>query len=125
MRQRDQVEAVSSALTPKLSANHQFELFAIDELGNGQPSNGNDELGPKNFDFVSHPGRTVANFIRRRHAIRASRRLSRKTAADRGKINFRADVSLIHSAKLIEPTKKGLPGGVSERPLQSGLARAW
>src|SRR5438876_9360358 len=121
MRKRNYIEVVPGTLNAKFAADYFFQLRAIDELRDSQPADRNDETRPQNFDFMSHPGRTVANFVWSRNAISATRIFSGKTAADRCEINFRTDCSLIHPTEFFEPTEKRLAGGVRKRSLQHRL----
>src|SRR5437764_14404416 len=76
----------------------------------------------QNFYLFVHPGRTVANFVRRRDAISSTGRFAGKAATDGGEINGRSHGSFVHSAKLLEPTEECLPSRMRERPVQSRLA---
>src|SRR6266480_4698581 len=121
MRKWNHVEVVPGTLNAKFAADYFFQLRAIDELRDSQPADRNDETRPQNFDFMSHPGRTVANFVRSRNAISAARIFSGKAAADRCKINFGTDGSLIHPTEFFEPPKKSLASCVRKRSLQHRL----
>src|SRR2546430_8550229 len=121
MRKRNYIEVVPGTLNAKFAADYFFQLRAIDELRDSQPADGNDERRPQNFDLTIHPGRAVANFVRRRNAISAARIVSGKTAADRCEINFGTDGSLIHPTKFFEPPKKSLASCVRKRSLQHRL----
>src|SRR4029453_11361189 len=117
MRKRNAVEAMPGTLNAKFATDHFFQLRAIDELRNSQPTDGNDKAWPQNFDFIIHPGRAVVNFVRSRNAICAARIFSGKTAADRCEINFRTDCSFVHPAEFFEPPKKRLASGMRTRSL--------
>src|SRR5438094_7023009 len=121
MRKRNYIEVVPGTLNAKFAADYFFQLRAIDELRDSQPADRNDETRPQNFDFMSHPGRTVANFVRSRNAISAARIFSGKAAADRCEINFGTDCSLIHPTEFFEPPKKSLASCVRKRSLQHRL----
>src|SRR5689334_158981 len=111
-------------MSTKFSTDYLVQLFALHKLTDGQSTDRNNQTGSKDFNFVVHPGRTVENFIGRRYSIGPSRRFSRETSADRGKINLGADFWLGRSAKSFEPAKKRLAGSVSKWPLQCRFARA-
>ena len=123
MRKRNHVEAMPGTLNAKFAADHFFQLRTIDELRDSQPTDGNNEARPQNFDFIIHPGRAVANFVRSRNAIRAARIFSGKTATDRCEINFRSDCSFVHPAEFFEPAKKCLASGMRKRSLQNRFPR--
>ncbi len=123
MRKRNHVEAMPGTLNAKFAADHFFQLRRIDELRDSQPTDGNDEARPQNFDFIVHPGRAVANFVRSRNAIRAARIFSGKTAANRCEINFRTDCRFVHPAKFFEPPKKRFASGMRKRSLQNRFPR--
>jgi hypothetical protein len=74
------------------------------------------------LDFIIHPGRAIANLIRRRNTIAAARVFSGKTSADRREINLRANGSFIHSARFFEPAEKRFASSVRKRPLQNGFS---
>jgi hypothetical protein len=123
MRKRDHVETVPCALNTKSAADHFFQLRAVDELHNSQSAYRNNQTRPQNFDFIIHPGRAIADFIRSRNAICAARILSGKTTADGGEINFRTNCSFVHPAEFFEPPKKRLTSCVRKRSLQNRFAR--
>ena len=123
MRKRNHVEAMPGTLNAKFAADHFFQLRTIDELCDSQPTDGNNEARQQNFDFIIHPGRAVANFVRSRNAIRAARIFSGKTAANRCEINFGTDCSFVHPAKFFEPPKKRLTSGMRKRSLQNRFPR--
>lgn len=124
MRQRNYVKVLSRACDPEFSADYFFQFLAVDELHDGQSADWNDKARPQNSDLIVDPRRAVANFIRRRNAIRTAGILTRKAAAYCSEINFRANSSLIHSAKLFEPAKKRFASSVRKWPLQQRLPRA-
>ena len=123
MRKRNHVEEVPGALNTKSAADHFLQFRAVDELHDSQPTHGNNEARPQYFDFIIHPGRAVANLIRRRNAICAARVFSGKTAADRCEVNFRSDRGFIHPAEFLEPAKKCLASGMRKRSLQNRFPR--
>lgn len=123
MRKRYHVETLPRTRDAKLSPDHFFQLCAVDELHDGQPTDWNHEARLQNFDFPIHPRRAVANLIRSRNAICPTRILSGKTAADGCEINSRSDRGFIHPAKFFEPAKKCLPCGMRERSLQDRFSR--
>ena len=88
MRQGNYLKAMPGACDPEFSANHFLQFFAVDELLNRQPADGNDETWLQDSDLIVHPRRAIANFVRRRNAIGAAGILPRKTAADCREINF-------------------------------------
>jgi len=124
MRKRNHVEGVSCSLDTKPAADHSFQLRAIDELRDSQPTDGNDEARPQNFDFIIHPGRAIANLLRSRNTICTARIFSGKTAADRGEIDFRSDGGFVHPAEFFEPAKKRLASCMRKRSLQNWLSWA-
>ncbi len=119
MRKRNHVEAMPGTLNTKFAADHFFQLRRIDELRDSQPTDGNDEARPQNFDFVIHPGSAVANFVRSRNAICAARIFSGKTAANGGEINFRPNRGFVYAAEFFEPAEKCLASGMRKRSLQN------
>jgi len=118
MRKRNHVEAMPGTLGAKPAADHFFQLRTIDELRDSQSTDRNDEARSQNFDFIIHPGSTVANFVRSWNAICAARIFSGKTTADRCEINFRTDCRFVHPAEFFEPPKKRLTSGMGKRSLQ-------
>ncbi len=123
MREWNQIENVTRSPRPKLSADHLLQFLAFNELTNCQSADRNDQSRFQNLDFFIQPRRTIANFVRRRDPIRAAGGFARKTSADRGEINLRADNGFVHPAKNLEPAKKGPTRGVRKRPFQGWLAR--
>src|SRR5262249_39300310 len=123
MRQRNQVEAVARMHDAKFAANYLFQFCTVDELHDRKSADGNNETRLQNPNLTIHPQRAVANFIRRRDAIRATGILAGETAADGGKIDLRSNGGFVHSAKFFEPTKKRFAGGVRKRSLQRRFPR--
>jgi hypothetical protein len=124
MRKRNHIETVPCALNTKFAANDFFQLRAIHELHDSQPTNWNNQARSQNFDFMIHPRRAVANLVRSRNAICAARILSGKTSADSGEINFRSNCGFVHPAELLEPPEKRLSSCMRERSLQNRFPRA-
>ena len=124
MRQRNQIEAVARMHDAKFVANYVLQFCAVDELHDRQSADGNNETRLQNPDLIIQPQRTVANLIRRRHAVAAAGIFAGKTATDGGEIDFRSNGSFVHSAKLFEPTEKRFPGSVREWSFQRGLSRS-
>jgi hypothetical protein len=123
MREWNQIESVIRPAGPKLSADHLLQFLAFNELTNCQSADRNDQTRFQNLDFFIQPGRTIANFVRRRDPIRAAWGFTWKTSADRREINLRADNGFVHPAKILEPAKKSPTRGVRKRPFQRWLAR--
>jgi hypothetical protein len=124
MRKRNHVESVSRPFSSKSVTDYVFQFHAINELHNSQPAQGNNEAWPQNLDFIVHPGRAVADFIRRRNTVCAAGILSGKATAHRCEINFRSNRGFVHTAEFFEPAEKGLPSSVRERPLQNRFSRS-
>src|SRR6266480_1349731 len=124
MRQRNQIELMKRALDVKFPANHFFQFRAIHELSDSESANWNNKSRAQNCDFIVQPGRTIVNFVGRRHPIRPARIFSGKASADRGEINCRSDGCFIHSAELFEPAEKRLASGVREWSLQNWFSRS-
>jgi hypothetical protein len=122
MRQGNYLKAVPGACDPEFSANHFLQFFAVDELHDSQPADGNDETWLQDLNLIVHPRRTVANLIRRRHAISTAGIFPRKTPTDCCEINFRSNSGLIHPAEFFEPAEKSFTCGMREWPLQSWLS---
>ena len=117
MRQGNYLKAMPGACDPEFSANHFLQFFAVDELLNRQPADGNDETWLQDLNLITHPRRTVANLIRDRNAIRAGGIFSGKTPTDRCEINLRSNCGLIHPAEFFEPPEKSFTCGMRELPL--------
>jgi hypothetical protein len=124
MRQRNQIEVVIRALDAKFATDHFFQFPAIDTLRDGQTSDRNYEQRLEDLDFIIHPGRAIANLIRRRNTIAAARIFSGKASTDRREINPRANSGFIHSARFFEPAEKRFASGMRKRPLQNGFSGA-
>src|SRR5438105_5158038 len=124
MRKRNHVESALRALDAKFAADHFLQFRTIDELRDSQPPDRNDETRSQDFARVIHPQRAVANLVRSRDPICAARILSGKTPADRCEINFRSNRGFIHPAKLFEPAKKCLTGGVRKWSSQNRFSRS-
>jgi hypothetical protein len=118
MRQRDQIKSTLGAPYSKPATDHAFQLFAVNELRDGQTAHRNYETRFQNLDLVIHPGRAIANFIRRRNTIATGWSFAGETSTDRCEINFRSNNRFIHSAKGFEPLKKRFARGVRKRSLQ-------
>src|SRR5438067_12268269 len=103
MRQRNQVEVVASMHNAKFAANYAFQSCTVDELHDRQSTDGNYETRLQNPNLIIHPQRTVANFIRRRHADGAAGSFAGETTADGGEIHLRSSGGFVHSSKLFEP----------------------
>ena len=88
MRQRDQVERVASMDDMKFAAYYIFQLCAVFELSDRQAADGNHKARLQNLNLVIHPQHTVANLVRRRDTVAATRIFAGKTAADGGEIDF-------------------------------------
>jgi hypothetical protein len=123
MRQRNQIAAMSCTRDAKLPANYLLQSYAVHELGDRQSADGDNQTRPKHLNFVLHPGRAIANLIRRWNTICAAGVFTGETSTDGGKINFRANSGFIHSAESFEPAQKRFPRRVRERPFQSRLPR--
>jgi len=117
MRQGNYLKVMPGACDPEFSANHFLQFFAVDELLNRQPADGNDETWLQDLNLITHPRRTVANLIRDRNAIRAGGIFSGKTPTDRCEINLRSNCGLIHPAEFFEPPEKSFTCGMREHPL--------
>ncbi len=124
MRQGNYLKAVPGACDPEFSANHFLQFFAVDELHDSQPADGNDETWLQDLNLITHPRRTVANLIRCRHAISAAGIFSGKTPADCREINLRSNGRLIHPAKFFEPAEERFASSMCKRSLQNRLPRA-
>jgi hypothetical protein len=124
MRQWNQIESMSSPVDAKFPSDHLFKLRGSHKLRDGQSPNWNYETRLENFDFIVHPRRAIANFLRRRDTIAAAGIFSGKTPADCCEINSRSNGCFIHSAEFFKPTKKSFPSGMRERPLQHGFSWA-
>ena len=124
MRQRNQVEPVASMRNAKFVTNHVLQFCTVDKLNDRQSADGNNETRLQNPDLIIQPQRTVANLIRRRHAVAAAGIFAGKTATDGGEIDLRSNGGFAHSAKLFEPTEKHFPGSVREWSFQRGLSRS-
>src|SRR5258708_24202494 len=123
MRQRNEIKALSGAMRAKLATDNLLQLCEFDKLRDRESANRNDETWFQNFDLFVHPGRTVANFVRRRDAISPAGRFAGKAATDGGEVNGGSHGSFVHSAELLEPAEEGLPSRMRERPFKSRLAR--
>ena len=123
MRQWNQIKPVIRAARPEFSANHSFQLFALDELRDGESSDRNYQTRLEYRDLLVHPRLAISDFVRRGYAIGSARRFSGETSANCGEVNFRSNRGFVHSAKLLEPTKQCLAGGVRERTFQSRFTR--
>ena len=106
MRERDEIERPPIAAQRYDAPDNFLELRQHDELRDRQLADRDDELRPQEIEFVIHPGRAIADFVRCGNAIAAGRSFSWKTSADGGEINARTHVGLVHSAELGEPTEK-------------------
>src|SRR5581483_8043204 len=111
------------AFDAKLAADDFLQLSRANELRDGQPADGNDQARPQNSNLCIQPRRAVADLLRRRNTIGAARAFTRKTAAHRSEINFRANSGFIQPAELFEPAEQRSAGGMRERPLQNRFAR--
>jgi len=123
MRQRDKIESVFGAAGAKLAANHVFQFCALNKLRDGQSPDRDNQSRLKNFDFFVYPRRTIADFVRRRHAIGSTGRFAGKTTTDSREIDCRSNGGFGHSAKLLKPAEKCLASRVSEWAFQCRLAR--
>jgi hypothetical protein len=123
MRERNHIEGVSCSPDTKSAADHFFQLRAVKELHDGQSAHRNDEARLQNFDFIIHPRRAVADFIRSWNAVCAARISSGKTPANRCEINFRSNRSFVHPAEFFEPTEERLASSVRKGPLQNRFPR--
>ena len=113
------------SLHTELPANDCFELYAIDKLHNGQPTNRDHKPWLQNFNFGIHPAGTVTDLVGTRHTIRAARILSGKTPADRSEIKFRSHCGFVYSAELLKPTEKRFSSCMRKWSLQNRLPRTW
>ena len=123
MGQRDHVKVMPRACDAKLAANYFLQFCAVDELGDCQPADWNDQTWLQHSNLIVHPGRAVADFVRRRNAISAARILPRKTTAHRCEVNCGSNGSFIHPAKFFEPTEERFASGMRKGPLQKWLSR--
>src|SRR4029078_6807738 len=123
MRQWSQIEAVVRIDDLKFTSDYEFQLRTVDKLHDRQSANGNDETRLQNANFIIHPQRTVANLIRRGHAVGASGVFSRKTTADGGEIYLRSSGGFVHSAKLFEPAEERFARRVRKRTFQRRFSR--
>jgi hypothetical protein len=123
MRQGNYLKAMPGACDPEFSANHFLQFFAVDELHDSQPADGNDETWLQDLNLITHPRRTVANLIRRRHAISTAGIFPRKTPTDCCEINFRSNSGLIHPAEFFEPSEERFASSMCKRPLQNRFPR--
>src|SRR5687767_13174833 len=106
MRQRNQVETAAVKAKRKGASDDFVELLEREELGNRELTDRNNELGLEKVDLVIHPGGTIPDLVRPRHAIAASRVFARKAATNCREIDLGADLFLAHGAELPEPAKK-------------------
>src|SRR5215208_2978819 len=116
MRQWNHVETVAGMHDAKFAADHAFQLCTVDELHDRQAADGDNETRLQNLNLISHPQRTVANFIRCRDAVGAAGIFSGKTTADSREIHLRSNGGFVHRAKLFEPTEECFASSVSKRP---------
>ncbi len=78
--------------------------------------------GRKKIDFIIHPGRAIPDLVRRRHSVAARGRLAGKAAADRGKINPRANLHFIQMTEFVEPSEECAASRPGERLAQNRLS---
>jgi len=69
MRQRNQIKALSGAVRAKLATDNLLQLCEFDKLRDRESANRNNQTRLQDLDLFVHPGRTIANFVRCRHAI--------------------------------------------------------
>src|SRR5204862_2370185 len=67
------------------------------------------------------PRRATINLIRRGHAVAPGHVLAGKTAADGRHVNAGVEFRLAHSASLLKPPEKGLPGCPRKGPPEHRL----
>src|SRR5205823_14588311 len=103
MRQRDQIESMLCALNTEFAADDVVQGGAIDEPRNGETTDRDYETRSQNFDLFIHPGRAIANFIRRRNTSTAAWSCPGKTPAHRSEINCRSNGSFGECSELHEP----------------------
>lgn len=113
--QWDQIKGAALILDSEAASDDLIEFFEGQELGDREFANGDNELRSEKIDLVVHPGRTIPDFIRRGNAISTGRSFSRKTAADRSEVNFRANFFFGHRTELLEPAEQGAAGRPRER----------
>lgn len=123
MRQWNQIKPVIRAARPEFSSNHSFQVFALDELRDGESSDRNYQTRLEYRDLLVYPRLAISDFVRRGYAIGSARRFSGETSAYRREIDSRTNGGLIHSTELLNPAKQRLAGGVRERTFQSWLTR--
>jgi len=123
MRQRDQIKSTFGARYSKPATDHAFQLFAVNELRDGQTAHRDYETRFQNFDLVIHPGGAIANFIRRRNTIATGWSFAGETSTDRCEIDCRSHGGFVQTTELIEPAKHCFTSRVGERALQYRLAR--
>lgn len=121
MGQRNQIEGNAIATEDEFSANDIFQLFERNKLGDGKSAHSYDESWLQNLEFLVHPGRAIANFLRIRHPIGAAGRFSGKTAADGCEVNAGAHDWFSQPAEFFKPAEERFASGVGERPFQHWL----
>jgi hypothetical protein len=95
MGQGDHVERPTIPTELERTANDCVELLESKKLRDRKFTHGDDKPRLQELDFIVHPGRAVPDFIRRRDSIAPRGRLAGEAAADRGKINSRANFDFI------------------------------
>jgi hypothetical protein len=118
MGQRNQIENSVITFNDKFSTDDVFKFFKRNELADGESADRDDQARTKNLEFIVHPGRAIPNFLRAWDPVGPTKGLARETAANGREINSRAHYRFIHSAKLFEPSKQGLTGGMREWAFQ-------
>ena len=124
MRQRDQVEGAAIAAQREGTPDDFSELFEGKKLGDRQFTDRDDEIRLEQVDLIIQPRRTIPDLVRRGNAIAPGGCFAGKAAANRGKINLRANLFLAHFAELLEPTEEGATGSPGEGFAEHGFFHA-
>ena len=120
MGQRDQIERATVATLPERAAYDSVELLESEKLRDGKFADRDDELRLQKIDFIVHPGRTIPDLVRSWNAVSTRGGFSRKTTANRRKVNLRAHLHFTQMTKFFEPTEECTTSRPGKR-----LARHW